>query len=178
MNILSVSLSALLFSMTFSSNLFAKTNEDILLKAFHKNSITKCDKFIKKHSRLNGHFNVFISKHDDGIDGKSTEVSIVTIYGEKGNTIKFDDSYIQTAKNCVLHSRSVATKIGSCDSIIDTKKWFRTSPMPKKDYSAYKYKLGYDLYAKELTVGDSKICIMQASMRINEYKKGEEPKRR
>ncbi len=156
----------------------AKSNEDILLSAFHKNGITKCDKFIKKNMRLKGNFNVFISKHEDGIDGPSTEVSIVTIYGINGNTIKFDDSYIQTAKNCTLHSRSVATKIASCDSIIDPKKWFRTSHMPNKDYTSYKNKLGFDLYAKELSVGGSKVCIMEASMRIKEFKKGKEPKRR
>jgi len=156
----------------------AQNNQDILLDAFHKNGITKCDKFIKNNMRLNGNFNVFLSKHENGIDGPSTEISIVTIYGTKGNTIKFDDSYIQTAKNCVLHSRSVATKLGSCNSIIDPNKWFRTSPMPNKDYTAYKNKAGFDLYAKELEVGGSKICIMEASMRIKEFKKGKEPKRR
>ena len=168
----------LIFILSSTTNIYAKTNEDILLEAFHKNSINKCDKFIKKHMRLQGSFNVFISKHEDGIDGPSTEVSIVTIYGTKGNTIKFDDSYIQTTKNCVLHSRSVATKIGSCDSIIDPNKWFRTSPMPNKDYSAYKNKAGFDLYAKELDVGGSKVCIMEASMRIKEFEKGKEPKKR
>ena len=171
-------LKLLLSIVLITTTLFAKSYEDILIESFHKNSITKCDNFIKKNSRIQGHFNVFFSKHQDGIDGKSTEVSIVTIYGEKGNTVKFDDSYIQTAKNCVLHSRSIATKVGSCDSVIDTSTWFRTSPMPKKDYSAYKNKAGFDLYAKELTVGDSKVCIMEASMRIKEYEKGKEPKRR
>ena len=178
MNLLRFSILVILSSMTFYSNLFAKTNQDILLSAFHKNGITKCDKFITKHSRLNGKFNVFISKHEDGIDGPSTEVSIITIYGDKGTTFKFDDSYVQTAKNCALHSRSIATKIAPCDSVIDPVKWFRTSPMPNKDYSAYKNKVGFDLYAKELTVGDKKVCIMEASMRIKEFKKGKEPKRR
>ena len=168
----------LLLSITSTTFIYAKNNENILLNAFHKNGITKCDKFIKKHMRLKDSFNVFISKHDDGIDGPSTEVSIVTIYGTKGNTIKFDDSYIQTAKNCALHSRSVATKIGACDSIINPSKWFRTSPMPNKDYTAYKNKQGFDLYAKELVVGGSKVCIMEASMRIKEFEKGKEPKRR
>ena len=167
-----------IFILSLTSSINAKTNQDILLDAFHKNGINKCDKFIKKHMRLKDSFNVFISKHDDGIDGPSTEVSIVTIYGTKGNTIKFDDSYIQTAKNCALHSRSIATKLGSCDSVVNPNKWFRTSPMPNKDYTAYKNKLGFDLYAKELNIGGSKVCILEASMRIKEFKKGKEPKRR
>jgi len=167
-----------LYTILIATSLYAKSYEDILIESFHKNSITKCDNFIKKNNRIQGHFNVFFSKHQDGIDGKSTEVSIVTIYGEKGNTIKFDDSYIQTAKNCVLHSRSTTTKIASCDSIIDPSKWFRTSAMPNKDYTAYKNKAGIDLYAKELNINGSKVCIMEASMRIKEFEKGKEPKRR
>lgn len=167
-----------LVTITSAQAIYAQSNQEILLSAFHKNGITKCDKFISKNSRLKDKFNVFISKHENGIDGPSTEVSIVTIYGTKGNTIKFDDSYIQTAKNCVLHSRSIATKEASCDSIINTSKWFRTSPMPDKDYTAYKNKSGFDLYAKELNVGGSKVCIMEASMRIKEFQKGKEPKKR
>jgi len=166
-----------ILTLSIVSSLSAKTNQDILLDAFHKNGINKCDKFIKKNMRLNGNFNVFISKHEDGIDGPSTEVSIVSIYGTKGNTIKFDDSYIQTAKNCALHARSTTTKLGSCSSVINPKQWFRTSPMPNKDYTAYKSREGFDLYAKELSIKDSKVCIMEASMRIKEFKKGKEAKR-
>ena len=167
-----------IITITSVTTIYAKSNEDILLGAFHKNGITRCDKFIKQHMHLKDSFNVFISKHDDGIDGPSTEVSIITISGAKGKTVKFDDSYIQTTKNCALHSRSTTTQVGSCDSIINPALWFRTAPMPNKDYNAYRNKLGYSLYAKELKIGDSKVCIMETSMRVKQYKKGKEPKRR
>ncbi len=171
-------LSITALSLTCSATLFAKNNQEILLNAFHKNGITKCDKFISKNSRLGGNFNVFIDKHINGIDGPSTEISIVTILGTAGETVKFDDSFIQTAKNCVLHSRSTATKKGSCSSNINLKNWTITSSMPKKDYTAYENKFGVRMYTKELSVGEAKICIIEASLRTKEYQKGKEPKRR
>jgi len=170
----------LLFLLSISvitSSVLAKTNEDILLNAFHENGITKCDKFIKKNSKLFANFNVFIDKHDDGIDGASTEVSLVTIVEQDGENIKFDDSFIQTKKNCVLHSKSIVTKLGSCNSNINLKNWKITSPMPKKDYTAFENQFGVLMYTKEIKVGESKVCIVETSLRKKEYEKGKEKRR-
>jgi hypothetical protein len=159
-------LSALIIYFIASSALFAKNNDEILLDAFHKYGITECDSFILKNSKLKGNGSFFISKHFDGIDGPSTEVSIINIYGEKGDTVKIDDSYIQTMKNCFLHSRSTITNIGSCESNIDKNFWKITSQMPNKDYTTYENKYGIEMHAKEIEVGNEKVCIKETAVRL------------
>jgi hypothetical protein len=157
-----------------SSVVFAQNKNKILLDAFHKYGITACDSFILKNSRLQGNWSFSISKHLEGIDGPSTEVSLVTIYGVKGDTVKIDDSYIQTLKNCFLHSRSTITNSGSCESNIDSNEWNITSEMPNKDYATYENKYGIEMQAKEITVGDSKACIKETSVRTRrDYEKKE-----
>ncbi|MCK4874795.1 MAG: hypothetical protein KAR81_05230 [Sulfurimonas sp.] len=148
-----------------SSTVFAQSKDEILLGAFHKYGVTACDPFILKNSRLRGNWSFSISKHLEGIDGPSTEVSLVTIYGTKGDTVKIDDSYIQTLKNCFLHSRSTITNLGSCESNIDSNDWNISSEMPNKDYTTYENKYGIEMQAKEITVGDSKVCIKETSVR-------------
>ena len=96
----------------------------------------------------------------ESIDGEE-----VTIYGTKGDTVKIDDSYIQTLKNCFLHSRSTITNLGSCESNIDSNDWNISSEMPNKDYTTYENKYGIEMQAKEITVGDSKVCIKETSVR-------------
>ena len=89
-----------------SGVVLAVSDDEKLLNAFHKYGLTKCDKFILANSKLKGDWNFFISKHPD-IDGVK-EASAIQITGSKNDTVKTDDSYIQTPKACFLHSRLVA----------------------------------------------------------------------
>jgi len=162
-------LSIVMICFATSSVIFAQSNEEILLDSFHKYGITKCDAFILKNSRLEGNANLFINKHKGGIDGPSTEVSIITIYGKKGDSVKVDDSYIQTAKNCFLDSRSTVTNSGSCESNIDSNYWQVSLKMPDKDYTTYKNRYGIEMQAKEISVGDLKACIKETSIRIRKF---------
>lgn len=80
-----------------------------LLKSFHDYGITKCDSFILENSRLQGNWNYYINKHANGMDGIATEVTITRIWGTKGDTVKTEDTYIQTAKNCYLRNTWTVT---------------------------------------------------------------------
>lgn len=155
-------------SAIFSSMSHAQSDNQTLLNSFHKYGITKCDRFILEKSPLKGNWNYFISKHGNhgnGIDGTATEVSVIQIFGSKGDTVKIDYSYIQTNKSCFVHSRSTITYPGSCSSNVDGDFWYITNPMPNKDYVTYKNKGGIEMQAKEISVGNFKACIQETSIR-------------
>ena len=156
-----------LTSAIFSSMSHAKSDDQTLLGSFHEYGITKCDSFILEKSPLNdkNNWNFFISKHGGGIDGTSTEVSVIQIYGSKGDTVKVDYSYIQTNKSCFVHSRSTTTNPGSCSSNVDGNYWYVTGQMPNKDYVTYKNNGGIEMQAKEISVGNFKACIQEVSIR-------------
>ncbi len=148
-----------------AGNSHAESNDQILLNSFHEYGITKCDKFILENSRLEGNWNLFISKHAGGIDGSATEVSVIRIWGTENDTVKVDDSYIQTPKNCYLHHRSTVTYPGSCESNVDGNYWYVSNRMPGKDYTTYTNKGGADMQAKEIQVGNFKACIQETGIR-------------
>ena len=154
-------------SAIFSSTSFAKSDNQILLDAFHEYGITKCDSFILDNSPLNDkkNWNVFISKHAENFDDTVKEVSIIQIYGSKGDTVKVDYSYIQTDKSCFVHSRSTITFPGSCSSNVDSNYWYVTEQMPNKDYVTYKNNGGVEMQAKEISVGNFKACIKETFSR-------------
>jgi len=143
----------------------AESDDQILLNAFHKYGITKCDKFILENSKLEGNWNMFISKHSGGIEGSATEVSIIRIWGTENDTVKADDSYIQTPKNCYMHRRSTVTYPGTCESNVDGNYWYVSNNMPGKDYTTYTNKGGVEMQAKEIQVGNFKACIQETSIR-------------
>ena len=159
-------LSIVMIYLVTSSTLFAQNEDKILLTAFHKYGITNCDAFIIKHSKLQTNWNFFLSKHMDGIDGPSTEVTIISIFGNKGDTIKVDDSYIQTAKNCFLHSRATLTNEGSCASSINSERWKVSLEMPNKDYTTYENKYGMEMQAKDISFGNFQACLVETSVRL------------
>lgn len=146
-------------------NAHAESDDQILLNSFHKYGITKCDKFILENSRLEGNWNLFISKHAGGIDGSATEVSIIRIWGVENDTVKVDDSYIQTPKNCYLHRRATITYPGTCESNVDGNYWYVTDRMPGRDYVTYTNKGGIVMQAKEIQVGNFKACIQETGIR-------------
>ena len=156
-----------LFSLAtaMAGNAHAESDDQILLNAFHEYGITKCDKFILENSRLEGNWDFFISKHAGGIDGSATEVSLIKIWGVENDTIKVDDSYIQTPKNCYLHRRSTITFPGTCESNVDGNYWYVSNRMPGKDYVTYKNKGGIEMQAKEIQVGNFKACIQETGIR-------------
>lgn len=90
---------ALVTSATLFSPIASADDTQLLLNAFHEYGITKCDSFIAENSALKGNWNYFINKHSGGIDGPATEVTVTQIYGSKDDTVKTEDTYIQTAKN-------------------------------------------------------------------------------
>lgn len=156
-----------LFSLTAAmvGNAHAESNDKILLDSFHQYGIKKCDMFVLENSRLEGSWTYFISKHGDGIDGSATEVSFIRILGGENDTVKIDDSYIQTPKNCYLHRRVTVTFPGSCESNVDGNYWYVSDRMPGKDYVAYKNKGGVEMLAKEIKVGNFKACIQETGLR-------------
>ena len=97
---------ALVTTGTFFSSIASADDTQLLLNSFHEYGITKCDSFIAENSGLNGNWNYFINKHSGGIDGPATEVTVTQIYGSKDDTVKTEDTYIQTAKKCFLRSFS------------------------------------------------------------------------
>ena len=151
---------------TAVTNTQAENEDQILLNAFHKFGITKCDKFILANSGLQENWTYYINKHVGGIDGLTTEVSITIIYGSSNDTVKIDDSYIQTPKNCYLHSRATLTFPGPCESNVDGDTWYISDPMAGKDYIQYRNKNGVELLVKEIQVGNFKACVQEFSKRL------------
>jgi hypothetical protein len=136
-----------------------------LLARFHDYSITQCDNFILDNSHFKGGWTFFINKHEGGIDGISTEVSVIQILGSKNDTVKIDSSYIQTKKACFLHQRSTITFPNLCADIIDSQYWRIIAELPDQDYSVYKNNNGIEVYAKDIVVGDANVCIQEINIR-------------
>jgi ribosomal protein L31 len=132
---------------------------------FHKYGIKRCDNFIMANSPLKGNWNYFMSKHAGGIDGKSTEVSVIRIWGDGADTVKVSDSYIQTRAACYLHRRTTLTYKGACEENIDLDIWTMSHPLAGRDYKVYTNKGGVDMFAKEVTVGEAKLCIQETEIR-------------
>ncbi|MEC8233382.1 MAG: hypothetical protein VX061_18285 [Pseudomonadota bacterium] len=139
-----------------------------LLKSFHDYGITKCDSFILENSRLQGNWNYYINKHANGMDGIATEVTITRIWGTKGDTVKTEDTYIQTAKNCYLRNTWTVTYPGTCSENVDGNFWYVSTEMPNKDYTTYKNAGGIELHAKEIAMGNFKACVQEGSKRSSQ----------
>ncbi|MBL1384865.1 MAG: hypothetical protein COA35_009305 [Colwellia sp.] len=158
--------SALSFGITLANPVFAN-NDQTLLKSFHDYGISQCDSFILENSKLESNWNFFINKHAGGIDGPSTEVTITQIFGSKGDTVKTEDTYIQTAKKCFLRQTWTLTFPGSCSENIDGNSWYVSTKMPNKDYTTYTNAGGMELHAKEISMGNFKACVQEGSKRIS-----------
>ncbi|ARD45604.1 hypothetical protein [Colwellia sp. PAMC 21821] len=160
------SILAVVLSSSFISALPAYANDDqLLLKQFHDYGIKKCDAFIIEKSKLKGGWSLFINKHAGGIDGPSTEVTMTQIFGSKDDTVKTEDTYIQTSKKCFLRHTWTVTFPGSCESNIDGNAWYISTKMPNKDYTTYKNSGGIELHAKEISMGNFKACVQEGSSR-------------
>lgn len=156
----------LLPSLFISSTAFADDSQ-LLLKRVHEYGIKKCDSFISQNTKLEGDWNFFINKHAGGMDGPATEVTITNIWGSKGDTVKTESTYIQTAKNCYLREAWTLTYPGSCSENIDGNFWYVSTEMPNKDYTTYKNAGGIELHAKEISVGNFKACVQEGSRRLS-----------
>ncbi|MFA0055404.1 hypothetical protein [Vibrio echinoideorum] len=157
-------MTALYFTVVFPNHAFADERQ-ILLGSFHNYGIKQCDSFILENSVLKSNWNFFINKHAGGIDGPTTEVTLTRIFGNVGDTVKIDDTYIQTAKKCFLRTSATFTYPGPCSDSIDGNSWYVYNEMPNKDYTAYKSSSGVEMYAKEISVGNFKACIHEMSSR-------------
>ena len=151
----------------FSPSFVIADDTQQLLKSFHQYGITKCDSFISENSELKSNWNYFVNKHAGGIDGPTTEVTATRTYGSKGDTVKVEDTYIQTRKKCFLRQTWTVTGAGSCSDNIDGNYWYVDTPMPSKDYTTYKNAGGIELHAKEISLGNFKACIQEGSKRIS-----------
>ncbi|MCG5531602.1 hypothetical protein LRD18_12180 [Halorhodospira halochloris] len=163
-----VKLSAFVFViLAVTSGPVSANDTQILLKAFHEYGITKCDGFIAENSSLKSNWNFFISKHAGGIDGPATEVTVTQIFGSKGDTVKVEDTYIQTPNKCFLRQTWTLTFQGACSDNIDGNAWYVSTPMPDKDYTTYKNAGGIEMHAKEISMGNFRACIQEGSKRIS-----------
>jgi hypothetical protein len=154
-------------SLMLMQNGFSKSNDEVLLDYFHKYGITKCDNFILKNSRLKANWNFFISQHRNELGKNVKEVSIITIYGSKNDTVKIDDSYIQAPNGCFLTTRSTLTFTGSCEDNHDKNYWYISTRMPNKDYTTYKNAGGIERHCKEISMGNFKASVLEAIARSN-----------
>jgi hypothetical protein len=143
----------------------AETDDQILLNAFHKYGLNKCDKFILANSKLGENWNFFISQHVDAIDDNVKEVSIIQIFGSKNDTVKRDISFIQSKKGCFYQRKTTVTYSGACSQNLDLDAWYVAKEMQSKDYKQYKNKGGVDMYVKEISVGNFKACIQESDSR-------------
>ncbi|MCK6265892.1 hypothetical protein KP803_21790 [Vibrio sp. ZSDE26] len=156
-------------SAIFCNSIFfnpaAASDEQLLINAFHEYGITKCDSFILENSKLKSNWNLFINKQAGGMDGPATEVTITHIFGSKGDTVKNEDTYIQTAKNCYYRGTWTVTFPGSCSESVDGNLWYVSTQMPNKDYTTYKNAGGVELHTKEISMGNFKACVQEGSLR-------------
>ena len=133
-----------------------------LLKQIHKLGITHCDEFILQNTKVKGAWKFFMNKHSGGIDGPSTEVSMVQIYGQKGKTYKTDYSFIQTLKKCFLHKKGQITVEEPCNKAVDLNSWILHYELPNFDYRRYKNEKGIVLYTKDLSKNS---CLLEYEFR-------------
>jgi len=152
--------------LTMASGAMANNDDTLLLDAFHEYGITKCDSFILENSRLSSNWNFYINKHANGIDGPTTEATVTRIFGSKGDSVKVDDTYIQTRKGCFLRQAWTLSFPGSCSESVDGNYWYISKEMPNKDYTTYKNSGGVEMHAKEISMGNFKACIQEGSKRL------------
>jgi len=151
----------LLLFIPFNSAL-AQTKAQELLSQFHKMGITHCDEFISKNVVAEGSWKFFLGKHANGIDGPSTEVSLVQISGVPGKTYKTDYSFIQTLKKCFLHKKGQITEQQPCEKAVNKSIWNLQFNLPGYDYKRYKDSRGVILYAKDLP---NQQCLLEYEFR-------------
>lgn len=154
---------------SIASPVQAQSDNEKLLSLFHKYNITKCDSFIVENSPIEGvkNWSVQISKHGGGIDGPTTEVTLIRLYGSPGDTVKEDVSYIETVNNCYAHKRMTLTYPGRCEDNIDSSSWSVVDKYPKLDYKKYDNGNGVDLFAKDIRIESGYACVQELSLRIS-----------
>lgn len=152
----------LAFSMS-SYQAIASNNDLDTLKMFHKYGMTKCDKMILEHASLNKKSNWYtnIERPRTKIENGYSSVTLEEIFGQKGDTVKIDLSFLQTPTKCILTQRGTITFNGSCEKNIDLDKWYVNKKMPELDYTEYRNSGDVPMLAKEVNMGNFKICIQE-----------------
>lgn len=142
---------------------FALKDNHELLKLFHKYGMTKCDKFILKNVNLSNkpNWSLDIEKPNSPLAKGNSIVTLIIAYGKKGDTVKSDFSFVETPNRCILTKRATITFNGSCSKNIDGDYWFISNRMSKLDYTAYQNKGNAPMLAKEVNVGNFKLCIQE-----------------
>lgn len=152
----------IIVGILFNSVALAESGNQALLKQFHALGVTHCDEFITKNTRTAGEWKFFLNKHASGIDGPSTEVSMVQISGSGDNSFKTDFSFIQTLKKCFLHKKGQITVNEPCSKAVDEKIWKIQYQLPGNAYKRYKDAKGIVLYSKELS---PQSCLLEYEFR-------------
>lgn len=153
-----------IISTLLTTSVYAQTevaNQNIL-QQFHKMGITHCDEFIEKNIQAKGDWKFFLSKHAGGLDGPSTEVSMVQIYGDKTSSFKNDYTFVQTLKKCFLHKRGSIFAKEPCASAVDTEQWKIQFNLPGYSYKRYKNAKGIVLYSNAITADQ---CLLEYEYR-------------
>lgn len=151
----------LLFSLPINSSM-ASSSDRNLLKNFHELGITHCDEFIQKNIQAKGDWKFFLSKHAGGLDGPTTEVTMVQIYGDKKNSFKNDYTFVQTLKKCFLHKRGTITAQEACSSAVNPQLWKIQFNLPGYSFKRYRDKKGIILYSNELSANQ---CLIEYEFR-------------
>lgn len=153
----------ILITVLSSASVFAEDDDQILLKTFHKNGITKCDSFILEHGKLKGDWYVLTTAHPGLNNGNFKELGLSQVTGSQGDSLKFTQSYIQTPTACYVSSISTVTFPGRCSDPgnIDPNQWYVKDKMAGNDYKRYENNGGVTLYAKEISVGNFTACVIE-----------------
>jgi hypothetical protein len=153
----------LLMLLTFSIQALSaeKSSDDELLDLFHKKGITHCDKIILEHASLKDkpHWSYDIYNFPLVASKGYSEVTVVEVFGYKDDSVKFDLTFQETPNECTLTKRVTITFNGPCSDNISGDYWFIDNKMDFLDYTKYKNKNGAPLLAKEVSVGNFKVCI-------------------
>lgn len=125
--------------------------------------MTKCDKFILKNANLMNkpNWSLDIERPNSHIGKGYSLVTLILTYGHKGDTLKRDFTFVETPKRCILTERATITFNGPCSENINGDYWYISSQMPKLDYTAYTNKGHAPMLAKEVNMGNFKLCIQE-----------------
>lgn len=140
----------------------ANNSDTKLLKEFHELGITHCDEFIQKNIQTKGDWKFFLSKHAGGLDGPTTEITMVQIYGDKKNSFKNDYTFVQTLKKCFLHKRGLITAQEPCSAAVNPEIWKIQFNLPGYSFKRYRDKKGIVLYSNELSPNQ---CLIEYEFR-------------
>lgn len=162
-----VVLSYFAFTSAVAHAVSEESDDQKILGLMHKYGITKCDKLILENDKPKTNWNVFVSRPSREIEKTVHTATLVQVFGTLNDTVKTENTYIQSSSGCFIHKTSTISFPGTCSENIDGNKWYVATSMNDKDYTEYKNKGGVSRLAKEIKVGNFNACIQETHLDDN-----------